>query len=53
MAPYLSETRKTKLDKELDAWLEARALVEGRSVSMMIRVLLREAKLREEEQVTA
>ncbi len=53
MAPYLSETRKTKLDKELDAWLEARAELEGRSVSMMIRVLLREAKLREDEKALA
>ncbi len=49
MSTYLSETRKTKLDKELASWLDSRAEAEGRNVSMMIRVLLREAKEREEE----
>ncbi len=53
MSTYLTETRKTKLDKELADWLDKRAEAEGRNISMMIRVLLREAKLREEETALA
>ncbi len=44
---------KTSVSEELDAWLEARAELEGRSVSSMIRVLLYEAKQREEETALA
>ncbi len=44
---------KTSVSPELDAWLQEKADEEKRSVSSMIRVLLYEAKLREEETVLA
>ena len=44
---------KTSVSPELEAWLEERAVEEKRSVSSMIRVLLYEAKLREEETALA
>ena len=44
---------KTSVSEELEAWLEGKADEEKRSVSSMIRVLLYEAKLREEETALA
>ena len=44
---------KTSVSPELDAWLQEKADEEKRSVSSMIRVLLYEAKLREEEAALA
>ncbi len=44
---------KTSVSPELEAWLEEKATAEGRSVSNVIRVLLYEAKLREEETALA
>ena len=44
---------KTSVSAELDAWLQEKADEEKRSVSSMIRVLLYEAKLREEETALA
>ncbi len=44
---------KTSVSPELEAWLEEKADEEKRSVSSMVRVLLYEAKLREEETAVA
>ncbi len=52
-AGYLTENVKVRVTPELLAWLEVKAEQENRKVGAMIRVLLYEAKLREEEMTAA
>ena len=44
---------KTSVSEELNAWLEEKAAIEKRPISSMVRVLLYEAKLREDEKALA